>query len=120
MTKAGTGDTSATNGDNDENEAANSEGNNKRKSLREDPDCPAVVDFKWKEKENGQVQLSQLVLELSQQLFCRQWKLVSTLPLAAVGSQEVLFFCRDARILPAPESFAMLELEKPDRIRLHR
>ena len=116
LTKTGGNENGDTNEEN--NDAA--EGNNKRKSLREDPDCPATADFKWKEKENGTILLSQLVLELSQQLFCRQWKLVSTLPLAAAGAQEVLFFCRDTRILPAPESFAMIELEKPDRIRLHR
>lgn len=90
------------------------------KPSKDDPNCPTSVTFQMKDKSSA-VLLSKLVLELSHLLFCRQWKLISTLPLASAGDQEVLFFCRDGRILPAlgQESFAMVELQKPDVLRLY-
>ena len=94
--------------------------------ARDDPKCPSEFSFEslaLKEPKVAQKVLnSKLVLEIAHLLFCRQWKLIaySPLPSTPKGSIEVLFFCRDGRILPAlgQQSFAMIDLEQPNTLRL--
>ncbi len=80
------------------------------------------LDARFQHSTDGRILRSKLILELCRLLFCRQWKLVSAAP-ASEGEPEVLFFCHDTRILPAlgqKEAFAMLELQKPNFLRLHQ
>lgn len=90
------------------------------KNVRDDPQCPS--EFTYKEEQEGGLLCSQLVLEIAHLLFCRQWKLIchSTLPSSDSNQMEVMFFCRDGRILPAlgQQSFAMIDLEQPNLMRL--
>ena len=60
---------------------------------------------------------SSFILELSQLLFCRQWKLISS---CNTPKGTKLFFCRDGRILPAlgQEKFSLIELQKPNTLLL--
>ncbi len=94
----------------------------KRKSVlsKDDPECPPTVELhkSFASGDEGAVLTSKLLLELSHLLFCRQWKLVATAP-TPYSRHEVLFFCRDSRILPAlgQEAFAMVALQKPDKLR---
>ena len=97
------------------------------KRARDDPKCPSEFAFDslaLKEPKVAQKVLnSKLVLEIAHLLFCRQWKLIAHSPLPSTdpkGSLEVLFFCRDGRILPAlgQQSFAMVDLEQPNILRL--
>ena len=97
------------------------------KRARDDPKCPSEFTFEslaLKEpKVTQKVLNSKLVLEIAHLLFCRQWKLIAHSPLPSnkpKSSIEVLFFCRDGRILPAlgQQSFAMIDLEQPNILRL--
>ena len=86
------------------------------KQNKDDPDCPSDFDIK---ESGGDCSQSRICLEIAHLLFCRQWKLIASLPF---GDDEAVFYCSDGRILPAlgQAAFAMLEVEKPDSIRLHR
>ncbi len=85
-------------------------------ALRDDPDCGPCFSMGSKH-----VDVARLVLEMTQLLFCRQWRLVATAKTPFGGQHETLFFCRDGRILPSlgQKAFAMVELQKPDVVRMH-
>eukprot|EP00095_Tigriopus_kingsejongensis_P006751 maker-scaffold1404_size42976-snap-gene-0.12 protein:Tk06751 transcript:maker-scaffold1404_size42976-snap-gene-0.12-mRNA-1 annotation:"---NA---" len=80
-----------------------------------------ILDMNQLNADNGKILRSKLLLEILHQLFCRQWKLVCCSRIPFGGDHEVLFFVYDARILPGlgQDHFSMLELEKPDLVRLY-
>ncbi len=96
------------------------------RKARDDPKCPSEFTFeplKDDSESTSKVLASKLALEIAHLLFCRQWKLVCNSSLPNGNSKnpiEILYFCRDGRILPAlgQQSFAMIELEQPNKMRL--
>lgn len=79
------------------------------------------LDMNQLNAENGKILRSKLLLEVLHQLFCRQWKLICSSHVPFGGDHEVMFFIQDTRILPGlgQDHFAMLEIEKPDMVRLY-
>jgi len=100
------------------------------KKARDDPKCPSEFKFDplqiskeegSEPKTDNKILCSRLVLEIAHLLFCRQWKLICHSSLPYQKSQmEVFYFCRDGRILPAlgQQSFVMIDLEQPNKMRL--
>ena len=89
------------------------------KDVKDDPDCPEEFEAPGG---NGGFESSNFILEVVHILFCRQWKLIADAVLPKTDCQQVeaYFFCRDGRILPSlgQQTFAMLEFEQPNILRL--
>jgi hypothetical protein len=100
-----------------------------KKEAAEEPEKPSItfptlnIDMNHLNSETSNAFRSKLVLELIHVLFSRQWKLIATAHLPCAGSKhEAMFFCKDSRILPGlggEGAFSMVEIEKPDLVRLY-
>ena len=95
---------------------------------KDDPECPSTFEIDNNllnsDAGGGRVIASRIVLEATHLLFCRQWKFVASvrLPFGSAEVRDVLLFCRDSRILPGlggHDSFAMIELQKPNLLRMY-